>query len=281
MPQSYADNGNALIEYLIPVGVLAVIVFAGVSLFGGDFPSYLSAVSNAKTSSPQNARLELKAMGSNPYLQSVPITLSDGTVLMLENYPTDLAKAIETLGADGTTDLLAANLEALVRQLREQGKISDADANQLLALANQGHRLAKIQSLIGDKVSASGDDVNLFLNTPIEFDGKIYKNGFELSRIMAMQSAVDNVDFDPTLEAYYKERFTPFDTKTLSPGYFEKYGYGGAPELNHFVKLFAQADQMTAVMKNPEINALVGKLSDQIVAIADSASDKIVLTQDP
>ena len=115
------------------------------------------------------------------------ITLKNGQQLSL-NLPTDVAQSIQTIGANGTTDLLASNLTAMANQLLESGQITQEQANTLLKLANQAHHIAEIQKLLETYSTKLGSDVTAFKNTPVTIDGTTYANSYEAAQSIGMKS---------------------------------------------------------------------------------------------
>lgn len=131
------------------------------------------------------------------------IQLADGTNIAL-SAPTDLARSIETLGANGTTLMLAQSLHALGQQLLEQGKITQAGANALSALANQGHQIAAVESAIESVAAQSGGDVDAFRNTPVTYNGQTYANGYELSvGLIGTTNGSNGYEFAPEVDKFW------------------------------------------------------------------------------
>ncbi|MBY0405935.1 MAG: hypothetical protein K2X66_18680 [Cyanobacteria bacterium] len=155
--------GNSLVEYALPLGLIAVVVLIGAGLVGGNLTQWMPSMANGSIKNDGNSKsLRLRPLGSNPFTKTVQVTLSDGTQLQLENYPTDIKSLLETLGPNGTTDLLADSLKALAKQLLAQGKITPDQANQLSNLSNSGHSWAKTLGIFEDAVAGSTADNNSF-----------------------------------------------------------------------------------------------------------------------
>jgi hypothetical protein len=74
---------------------------------------------------------------------SLTLTLADGTELTLNNYPTNLAEAVDTAGADGTEKLLAQSFFTLAQQLKDQGKIDEDQFQKIRDLGTQGFAMAR------------------------------------------------------------------------------------------------------------------------------------------
>jgi Flp pilus assembly pilin Flp len=182
--------GQSLTEYGLVGGLVVIAVVTAVMLLGSRGEESLSRSHEALFGQAESGGLhQTAALLSQssvlvPGATTLTLTLQDGTVITLDNYPANLGRAIETVGADGTTDMLAANLRTLARQLRDQGKITEAEYNQLADLANQGHRLAEIQRLIEGAATRAGGDKAAFNSQQIMFEGRGPYNALELALLV-------------------------------------------------------------------------------------------------
>lgn len=113
------------------------------------------------------------------------VTLENGQQLSL-NLPKSVAQSVLTIGANGTTDLLASNLTAMANQLLEKGEINQEQANTLLNLANQAHHMAEVQKNLETFSTKMGSDVTAFKITPVTIDGITYANGYEAALSIGM-----------------------------------------------------------------------------------------------
>lgn len=171
------QSGNSLVEYVLPVAIIGVLLFSTLSFFPGLMKNNLnrSVGDSALTLNNQNSELSIRQWGKNPNLQSIQLTLQDGSVITLDNYPMDLAQALEVDGTNGTTDLLANQILQLAQLLKDKGEISEAEFNQFSGLANQGHRLASIQRLLEEAAANANGDKTKFVNSLIPFEGRDYR----------------------------------------------------------------------------------------------------------
>lgn len=109
------------------------------------------------------------------------LTLDNGSKLNL-SIPPDAGASIATVGANGTTELLAQSLKQMAQQLVEQGDISQDDANAVNNLANYAYQMAALEKFIADKTASANGDVSLLANTPVTYNGATYPSLQELSR---------------------------------------------------------------------------------------------------
>lgn len=154
------QSGNGMTEYILPVAVIGTLVFAGMpAVMGGLFNTFSGALGNGNEP-VQNKTLKVTPLGSisqpvaeiqaTDGVRPDQITLQDGTVLSITGLVNNFKERVETVGANGTTDQIAASLKALALQLKEAGKIDTDQFNKLEALANEGHNLAVYQKRIED-----------------------------------------------------------------------------------------------------------------------------------
>jgi hypothetical protein len=176
--------GNSLVEYALPLGLLAIVVLVGAGLVGSNLTQWIPSMANGTMKNDGNSKsLRLRPLGSNPYTQTVLLTLSDGSSLDLENYPTDIRSLVETLGPNGTTDLLVDAMRQLAQKLLAKGEITQAQANQLMALANNGHSWANTQGLVESVLSDSGGDEAVFDNNVRPVLSKIFEQQLSMNEI--------------------------------------------------------------------------------------------------
>ncbi len=81
---------------------------------------------------------------------------------------------LQTVGANGTTRLLALQIDSAAQQQRTAGKISAPQYDALMELANQGHRIGQIEGLLADAVSVAGGDSSQFSRIQLVIDGNLY-----------------------------------------------------------------------------------------------------------
>ncbi len=198
------------------------------------------------------------------------IQLSDGTMLNLGNYPTDLSKAVETTGVNGTTEQLLASLEALAASLAAEGKLTPEQTSAFTKLANLGHDVANIEEITESALAACGTDLNCVQNTPIVYNGTTYANVYQFSG--------NNLGFD---EGYATDCYasatgcvgleTPTAQTILQSG-IPSTGWSGAS--GNFANEYAALQSSGLLANAPELNSIVTALSSQILLMSDSLETK-------
>jgi hypothetical protein len=157
-----------------------------------------------------------------------------------------LSDKVLTLGANGTTTLLASQLTALAEQLRSEGKIDEKQYNAIMDLANQGHHMAMIQMKVEDAIKASQGDPKKFKKMTIEVDGKLY-NAVDAGLILGFKNVgVDKLVSEDLLNTHYEP----------------------AAELDRFISLYHQTESL-GVLSDPSIKAVIDSAALQIVSIGE------------
>lgn len=113
-------------------------------------------------------------MGQDPTMKNLTLTLSDGSLITLDNVPGNLALSVETIGIDGTTDLVASIIRQLADKLQQEGKLTPEQANQLSNLSNAGHDLGLIQQMIEDRKKSCHSDLTCLVTSKFIWHGKEY-----------------------------------------------------------------------------------------------------------
>jgi hypothetical protein len=100
--------------------------------------------------------------------QGVTLTTTNGTVISLPNYPAQISKNVATTGANGTTALLANQLESIGQQLLASGELTQDQYNALVALANQGHYIGQMERTL-EQIAANSTDAAAFKATLMQY----------------------------------------------------------------------------------------------------------------
>ncbi len=261
-PYRTATVGNTLTEY----GIIGFIVL-GLSWLAlsnmGDFVSTLfknmlgqKPSPTAQVAAPPSS-VSPPTDTEGPLTSDVQVTLGNGTTLDLSSYPLDFTESVVTSGANGTTNLLANTLKSLSQQLLEKGEINQDQFNTLIALANQGHRMAKIQKVI-ETMALNSTSSNKYYNSVFNFDGQTYTVD-EISMMIGF-------DYD--------------DPSSISDPLTDP---NGGAEVIEYQMLFQQAVNSGA-LNDPTLNQVIRTLSSQIIslsALTEHASYNIAIIGDP
>jgi hypothetical protein len=254
-----------LVEYALPLAIVGIAVLVGVASLGTNFSQSLPLISNGTFGTGTDSKtIRMRPLGANPYTQIIQITLADGKTIELDNYPTDIKSLVETLGPNGTTDLLVDTLQQLAQKLLAKGEITQDQANQLSNLANSGHNLARFQAFFEDAAAKSGNDSKAF--------AKIVKPlaEHELANIKYAKdidpSVLDTFGIKPFSASFVYDangnvikdaqgNYVSTD-QTLGPSRY-------SPEVADFVNTFGKAQQSGA-LQDKVVRNLVTSLSQNI-----------------
>jgi hypothetical protein len=266
MPVKYVQAkptiGQGLSEYGLIAGALLLLVLPAMLLFGNslsgllqDWNSHL-ALKTAKLkpglfasqpdSSPvvgsHTAQSPLPASAS--HTKTLTLTTSKGNIIHINHYPASYKESVNTIGANGTTDYLANTLARLAEELKRSGESDETGYNDLLKLANQGHRIAQIEKLV-EEAAAAAKTGKEFLNKTVYLDGKA----------MIVDDLEDMIGF----------RTTRTDPTHVSDPLSYPFPKG---ETQKFINLYNSYLKSNPDM-DPAIRALIGDLSKQIAYLSE------------
>ncbi len=167
-------SGQTTTEYILLAAIIGIASIAILSSFSNNFaaglPSLLdrifwgggTGVSN--TSSTNSTSMATSPLGT----KNLTITTANGTVINLNNYPTDIKTLIEPTGGSGTSRLLMNQFQQLIQNLVAAGDINTNQAILLNDLANKGHRIANIANALE---TAANDPTFDLANDILTFEG--------------------------------------------------------------------------------------------------------------
>lgn len=229
-------RGVSLTHYALSVSVIVLACLTGVSGIGRSLSGQFQGLEQS-----MKHKISLAHMNKGNHIpenaftgQDLNFETASGSDFQVQSYPQDLNRAIETLGANGATEIILANLDRLINQLKQQGTLNDEQVNQLMRLSNQGHKIAEIEALL-ESAHAHAKNRDDFINTNIFYHGKLYS-------VRALSAEIGLMRMDGNLQR------------------------GG--EIKKFREILAQAASGGA-MKDPVVNQVVTIMSEQIIALAN------------
>lgn len=137
-------KGQSLNEYLLAGGLIAVVGIGSLTLMGNSLGGIFGNM--IQPLAPKTQSIDL-GFAPSPGSVNLTFTLQRGqgvSEITIPNYPANLAAALETAGADGTSRKFAAFLAQLADTLEKQALISPNDAALLRNLSNNGFELAEL-----------------------------------------------------------------------------------------------------------------------------------------
>jgi hypothetical protein len=164
------SRGNTITEYAL-IGCL-VIVFSIVALqlLGSNFNTAMAKIKNdmkSKNQATVTALLAQKAAMAGQI--AAGLSVSEQAILA-----SSLTSKLQTTGANGSTEVLAKQIEAAAEQLLKEGKIDQSQYDILMKLANEGHKMAQIQGLVSDAMKYANGNVEVFNGMAFTVDGQSY-----------------------------------------------------------------------------------------------------------
>lgn len=243
-----ATRGNALVEYLLPGGLITVVAVGALMTlstnFNADFGMVKSDMLAKNSSASKQAALHaLQKQAFQAVASTAPLpggkpgpgkgSNASSSAVSLD----DMSKIIQTSGANGGTETLASTMEAYIQKLKADGTLTPAQLDILTKLANAGHDLAQGEKALQDAVNAGQSSVT--------YNGQTY-------------SVTD-----------FKEQF----------GFNNNVGIDAAKTMDAssamgqtapFLNLYQQA-QASGALSDPNVSSQVNYLSTQIAALSDLA----------
>lgn len=267
-----SHHGQSLTEYTIIGASVVICSLGGLFLLGnsvskafeGMLPGYskppTSALPVANGAPAKPGEIAVATPPGKPITSStggaltgkgLSVTTADGTVIEIPDYPKDVSKSIVTMGANGTTDVLASTIELTAVRLFATGEISQSQYNTLISLANQGHYLGKLAGALENAgMKTSGGDFN---NVLVTVDGA-QMSVIDVAQLIGMRGT--DYDLAPPTNALSVDAY---------------------PGLQKFNDLYQQAKQSGA-LSDPAINAIVSAAASNIANInvaLDYAGEKL------
>lgn len=268
----HCQSGQALSEYGLGIGLVALVALAGLTNLGGNLkvslekmlpqappplaatapPAISPAAGSGNTGTP--GALPIAAVAGRP------AAFNGTSIIQPANFTTRMTGTVATLGANGTTFELSNQLKSMAGKMLESGEISEAEANKLYALANQGYRLAALEKLVED-ASRSHSSTAAFLASSINFDGKTYTMP-EVAGLIGFGTPTE-LRQDIVANSNYM-----LETKDASP------------ETLAFINLYHDAIS-SPNMQNSPAKGVVSQLSSEISYLTDGISNLIYGAYDP
>lgn len=172
--------GQGVTEYSLIFGLVLLVVITTLPLLQSSLSHSVegmipqrkevlkTSVSTASTATI--AAINTEDLGAKPALEQMPLVLStDGTDI------SSVISAVQTVGANGATSMLADSLLSLAKQLKAEGSIDESTYNDIVKLANQGHSIAQIEAALETSIKAAGTEGGgVYGSAGIQFSDSTY-----------------------------------------------------------------------------------------------------------
>lgn len=236
-------EGNTIIEYMLISLLLVIFCVAAMQVLGSSFNLAIAKIQNDIKTHNQNTMAVL--LKKNAQVAGLNLIMNQ---IQLDQLKMSLSDKLQTTGANGSTELLANQIGSTAVLLLAEGKIDQSQYNILMKLANQGHRMAQIETLIAQAVRMSNGNFETFTNIKFVFDGQTY----------AANQLTDLLGFNgPSPAALFS--INPLDPSLAS---------SADPELATFLSLYNQALDSGA-LSDPLALSTVKSATSQIASLGE------------
>lgn len=231
------NKGISVTEYGLIAGTISLILLPSLFLLGQKLSQYASEMV------PDRKTTAIASISS----VSPSVVSSGGGVQNSANTsyvkftPQKLGETVATMGANGTTELLADEIVESAKQQLAAGSITQAQYNKLIALAKEGFNLAGLQAAVETAATKlkGGKDIKSI---------DVIVNG----QAMSIQDIWEKIGYTSEPSSL------PTDISQRT----------GAPReaLQDFLDAYASAERSGA-LQDPAVKAYISSLSTQIVQI--------------
>lgn len=254
-------QGNALLEYTLAGVSVTLVCVAGFYGAGGDLELLFQNLRNEMlyknhTAIEATTRLGLAKGTTGSSRQGDKGNslqdLTEAEKILLE---ANVAKRLQTLGANGTTELLASELAHLADQLLSEGKITSEQSNILMRLANQRYKIAKVERIIEDAVSRSDGTKESLSDMRFDLDGRSY----------SVMDLASQVGFN------YRSPPDYAGISILEDSESAQY------HMAEFLKLYTELKE-SGILADPGVRSVVDQTSAEIAGIGESIESVLYST---
>jgi hypothetical protein len=267
----------ALVEYIFPAIIICIGLLALLPPLLNNSRSSVEVVLGSKV---VNGSISVQQWGTvnpslsasktpavSPAITSAPLSSvsSLDSSNPLNQIPQNTYQAVETLGANGYTDVLADSISAYVQQLVSKNILTPNQASTLVDLASTGHQMACVEKAASQLAAMSQNSPTQFLNATIMYNGQS-QTAAQLRDLIGIQG-IDYTTYDASTGS--ANIASPADLAQ----YFAKGNIAG-PLAAQFITLYSQSIQ-NGSLNDPNVNTIVGNLAYQIALLADASSNTI------
>lgn len=261
LPSYPTRSGQSLSEYGMIFGLVVVVVIAAVVNLGSQNMAVLDESNRQlfeKQADGQSQMGHMEALLSTQNTNYISLTLSDGSSIELQHYPNNIPDSIQTASTDGTTTQLSLTIRDIGRSLLDQGKITQDEYNQFQGLANQGHRLARLEGLIEDAAKSVQTKAE-FNQLKLNFEGYV---GSPAELTLLLGGGVnDSAILPPDKLILWKDVREEIPPQLYNPkAPPERMAYEQFQLITQLNKLY----QLPAIQKEPTLRNVLTELTAQI-----------------
>jgi hypothetical protein len=184
-------KGNAIVEYALPSACVVCLSILGFQAIGANFNGMFNSLNTDIRSHVNAAQTAQDQHATNAAIYNVAGSLSPNSPTQICNSSgqcaplgsaINLQSAVQTTGANGTIGIMGDKLRLIAAQLLANKQITPAQANQFVALSNQGYFIGQISGLVEKTAKSCGTDNNCYNSARVTLQGKLYS----MSQLTAM-----------------------------------------------------------------------------------------------
>jgi Flp pilus assembly pilin Flp len=254
--------GQSAVEYLLPIALIAILALGSLMVLGNtlsnQFSGMISTVNYSALTPNGQYQPNITQLMDQIETTSVQYTLQNGQTVTLNGYPADLTRAVETLGTSGASDVMAAVMQSLAFQLRQNQEISEQETNRILGLANQGHSLAATQGVLANALRSANGDLNTLKTMQVSHNGESINVLELLNRVGSTETYVPGNNIP-------QEQINPIAVEAFNLDSLGKPFVG--TELADFLNLYSNV-QDEQVLKDPGLERILQTLSTQVMQLS-------------
>jgi hypothetical protein len=246
-------QGQGLSEYGLVMALVCIACIGGLILLSKGVNTSLSSMVPAREA-PRIANMPQSDLPTAPQSGGTLSPQNSGLFQLpaqsIQLLHMNLSAQIQTAGANGTTEVYAQQLQYLANKLLHENQISQEQYSQLMALSNQGYRLAAIEKVMEDAVREANGDFSKLEDQKFMFEGKSYTIPDLYEMVGFQNGAPDN----------------PLSTSSLSRA---------GSELASFLTLYDSINKTGLLSTNPEARGTVNTAALMITSIAESVQHSL------
>lgn len=235
---SNSSKGVSLMQAMIGIALVGVACIMALQTLGG---SVMGGFGSISAGLPGQAavvpKMQDNAQSNSPAVGTPTVQVAGLNTGTQMGFTSNIASAVETVGANGTVNGLLENLKAQAAYFKSTGQISETQYTDLMSLVSQGYRMADAQKAVETAIANSGNDSAKFAAASVMFEGKSY--------------TVDEL----------REQFGVAPNYRIQGTMFENF--------------LASKNSMTSTISDPKAKQVVTVLADQILSVSNAFEGSI------
>lgn len=260
--------GQTISEYSLIAILIGIVAVGGLAFLGGSlenlFGDLLGKPPQAEKTHPSGLAVSMPpTIAASPQGTVTPPNLSKEAQAAFEGFQKTgkLTPLVETLGANGSTEIFLSMLESVIQQKLAAGEITQGQANALQGLANKGHAIAEVERLMELKIQGgitAGKPNRDILKQTVEYRGENWT-------VLELYGLIGS-SFTPDWgNGVSREEFDAMRTEDQSH------------DLTYdFYEEFLTIQEQ-GLLDDPAANDLVSYLSNQIAGLSEGLSEFVAL----